>query len=419
MGIGFNPIKSVTNWVDAISFDKVSVIAIVLLFTVVTGCSDSSPNAASAIPPDPTPQSAPIDDHVVPNVRSSAVESAMAMLLSSGYNGTVVLKHKDEVVSEGFGFADREAGLPNGADVVYDIGSMTKQFTSGAIMRLQMDGLLSVEDRIEKFLPELPADKGTITLHQLLSHTAGIRDSFGDDYNLVERDAYIELFANEPLQSSPGVEFAYSNAGYTLLAFVVETASGMGYERYLHDNLFVPAGMYATGYMIPDWNEHTVSVGYIDDQPAGRPHELPWLDDGPGWHLRGNGGMLSTPNDMMRWNEALLGDEILDSNAKSLLYKPHAKVEMEPENEEFSGYGWFLYPTVFDTQVVSTNGGNGIFAGVQMRFLEQDVTVFMQSNAVRTGDIQHMFDLIEAVFGQQAIDLQGVGFAPDQTSSVH
>jgi len=178
------------------------------------------------------------------------------------------------------------------------------------------------------------------------------------------------------MPSEPGSSYNYSNVGYTLLAFVVETASGLGYEQYLYNNLFLPADMYATGYVIPNWNDYTVAVGYrASGSTFGKPNEQTWFEDGPGWHLRGNGGILSTPDDMMRWHEALLD----------------------------YGYGWELFPTVFDTQVLFHTGGNGTFFSLFIRFLEQDVTLYWASNTFRERDFGLLLDLLTGVFGQPPV----------------
>jgi CubicO group peptidase (beta-lactamase class C family) len=348
---------------------------------------DPEPSPSTANEPSPSP----LD-----------VDEAIAELAESGFSGTVLVADGGEVTARGIGFADREATVPNGPDVVYDIGSLTKQFTGAAVLRLQMEGRLSVDDTVAQYFGTLPPEVGAITIHQLLTHTAGLVDAFGDDYEPLDRQAFLDRLATTPLAGAPGGEYRYSNVGYALLAAIIEEAAGMGYEQYLNQALFTPAGMEATGYVLPDWDAHVVAIGYADDRALGRPNEQPWSETGPYWNLLGNGGLLSTPNDMFRWHEALLGDDILDAEAKQLYYGRHTPEG--PGSETYYGYGWALFPTSFDTWLVTHNGGNDIFFADFLRFLDEEVTVFLASNAARQRDELAAFELAEAALGQPVVE---------------
>lgn len=326
----------------------------------------------------------------------SGVREALAELEDGGFNGVVLVDVGGEVIAEGIGEADRDAGLANDPSTVFDVGSLTKQFTAAAILRLEMDGVLSVDDTLGDHVDGLPPDQSAITLHQLLTHTAGLPDVLGDDYDPVGRDEFVELVASTPLVSDPGGEYQYSNAGYSLLAAVIESVTGTSYERYLHDALFEPAGMRSTGYVIPDFGETDVAVGYHGDTAVGRPNELGWDDDGPYWHLRGNGGILSTAEDMHRWHLALLGDDILDDAAKQTYYARHTTEG--PDADTYYGYGWAIVPTPFDTWLITHNGGNGVFFADFLRFLDEDVTIFLATNAARDSDEDAAYLLAEAIF---------------------
>jgi CubicO group peptidase (beta-lactamase class C family) len=338
----------------------------------------------SAVPPDG------------PTEPAAAVREALDDLEDRGFGGVVLIDIGGEVFTEGMGMADRRAGLANGPSTVFDIGSLTKQFTAAAILRLEMDGVLSVDDTLGDHVTGLPADRSAMTLHQLLTHTAGLPDTLGDDDEPVSRDEYLELVASTPLVRSPGTSYEYSNVGYSLLAAVVEIVTGQSYDQYLRDALFEPAGMLSTGYVLPDFDEHDVAVGYDGDEAVGRPNELGWDDDGPFWHLRGNGGILSTAEDMHRWHVALLGDDILDAAAKEKFYARHTTEG--PDADTFYGYGWAIVPTPFDTWLVTHNGGNGIFFADFLRFLDEDVTIFLATNAARDSDEDAAYVLAEAIF---------------------
>jgi hypothetical protein len=262
-----------------------------------------------------------------------------------------------------------------------------------------MDGLLSVDDPVSDHLPELTGEKAEITLHQLLTHTAGLPEALGDDDEPIGRSEYLRLVAETPLEGAPGDEYAYSNVGYSVLAAVIEVVTGGSYEEYLRTALFEPAGMMSTGYVLPDWSSHVVAMGYEGGEPVGRPHEAPWADDGPYWHLRGNGGVLSTAEDMYRWHQALLGDEVLDAAAKEAFYGRHTTEG--PGASSYYGYGWAIFPTPWDTWLIAHNGGNGIFFADFLRFLDEDVTIFLASNAADTVEEDAALRIASAVLGDE------------------
>jgi CubicO group peptidase (beta-lactamase class C family) len=309
-----------------------------------------------------------------------SVEQFLDATLPEGASGTLVAARDGEMVHcEGFGLADREARVAAGCDTVYDTMSMTKQFTAAAILKLEMMGKLRVSDPLRRFIPRVPADKRNITLHHLLTHTAGLVDVLGGDYERVSRREMLAGALDSKLRSPPGSEYHYSNVGYSVLAAVIEKVSGMGYEEFLAGRLFAPAGMTQTGYVLPEWAPDRVAVEY---DPRGKPHRRPfdhrWAEDGPYWNLRGNGGLLSTARDMFRWHRALEGDEALDRRAKHKLFKPH--VREEPGGDSYYGYGWVVLRPNDGGRVVWHNGGNGWSFGELTRLLKERVMVFWVTN---------------------------------------
>jgi CubicO group peptidase (beta-lactamase class C family) len=308
-----------------------------------------------------------------------AVERLLDDTLPRGASGTLVAARDGEMVHcKGFGMADREEGVAAGCDTVYDVMSMTKQFTSAAILKLQMMGKLRVNDPIEEYLGPVPADKREITLHQLLTHTSGLVDVLGGDYERLTRGEMVAAALGSELRSRPGTRYLYSNVGYSLLAAIVEKVSGSTYEDFLAEQLFAPAGMTDTGYVRPQWSPGQVAVEYDPrGEPQGRPFDHPWASDGPYWNLRGNGGLLSTARDMFRWHLALEGDEVLDERAKDELFRPH--VLEEPGGDSYSGYGWVILRGD-DGRVAWHNGGNRRSYGELARVLDEGVMVFWITN---------------------------------------
>lgn len=283
---------------------------------------------------------------------------------------------------QGWGVADRRTGAAVGCDTVFDVMSMTKQFTAAAIVKLEMEGRLRTDDLLSRFVPEVPRDKREITLRHLLTHTAGLVGSLGGDYEPLSRAELVDGALASPLRSAPGVRYHYSNVGYSLLAVVVEEASGETFEHYLAEHLFDPAGMERTGYVLPDWDESRVAVEYdAAGLSQGRPTDHAWAEDGPYWNLRGNGGMLSTAEDMLSWHLALDGDEVLDDDAKAALFRP--RVLEEPGGDTRYAYGWVVLDTPLG-RVSWHNGGNSWSYGEIARVADHGASVFWVTNQRRS-----------------------------------
>jgi CubicO group peptidase (beta-lactamase class C family) len=324
-------------------------------------------------------EQAPTAPSTEPGPRDPSVEEFLDDTLPDGTSGTVVAARGDEIAHcRGFGLADRAAKVAAGCDTAYDIMSMTKQFTAAAILKLEMMGKLRVTDPMSKFVSPVPDDKRAITVHHLLTHTSGLTEQLGGDYEALSREEMLDAALESELRSAPGTEYYYSNLGYSILAAIVEKASGTSYERFLASHLFEPAGMTQTGYVLPEWKPDQVAVEYDENGvPKGKPFDHPWAEDGPYWNLRGNGGMLSTAHDMFRWHVALRGEEILSKSAKDKMFKPH--VPEEEGGDSYYGYGWVVSPTD-EGRIVWHDGGNGWSLGIMARFPDQDTMVFWVSN---------------------------------------
>lgn len=308
-----------------------------------------------------------------------ALEARMQDAAADGFSGVVAVSRGDELLlANGYGTCIRETDTPCTVDTVFDIGSVTKQFTAAAILSLVDSETLQLDDTLSTFFPAAPADKADITIHQLLTHTAGMPDVLGDDYEPIDRQAFLDLVFATPLTATPGTVHAYSNVGYSLLGIILETTTSSSYEEALRSRLFDEAGMTRTGYVSPEWSELVVAHGYESGAPFGSPLDHAWDTDGPYWHLRANGGLLSTAPDMMLWDKALAGSVVLSDAAKNAVFTPH--VEEEPGGDTFYGYGWVVEDTPHG-KLVWHNGGNGSFFADFWRYLDAGVTVFCASNA--------------------------------------
>ncbi|MGH2874242.1 MAG: serine hydrolase domain-containing protein [Solirubrobacteraceae bacterium] len=319
-----------------------------------------------------------------PSRQATQVEAFLADHWPHGASGTVlVARAGQEIACEGLGWADSAKHIRARCDTAYDIGSATKQFTAAAILKLQMMGRLRVSDPIDEFIDGVPPDKRTITISDLLTMTSGLLDTLGGDYQPLSREDMLDEAMHSRLLSPPGKAWHYSNVSYSILAAIIEKVSGMGYEPFLARYLFRPAGMRHTGYLLPHWQPGQVAVEYNSRGRAmGRPFDHPWAKNGPYWNLRGNGGIISTAPDMLRWDRALLHYTVLSRNAERELFAP--RVRIDSAGDQYA-YGWEILHSGLGP-VAAHNGSNGWSFAVIARLLRQKVLVFWASNhAFQTG----------------------------------
>lgn len=315
-------------------------------------------------------------------INPNHIEQLKAVLQEAALNGwsgsAIVSQNGKTLIEDGFGMADREAKKLQTAQTVFSIGSITKQFTAAAILKLETMGKLKVEDKLGQYFPNVPSDKAGITLHQLLTHTAGFTDALGDDYDNLDAAQFTKLAFETSLDNPPGKVYQYSNVGYSLLGIIVEKVSGIGYEQFLRENLWLPAGMMKTGYLLPNFSKEDLAIGYQNGRRWGTAMDKSWLSDGPGWHLRANGGVLSTVGDMNRWYLALKNNTVLPKAAIDKLFTPY--VAEGPAGLSHYGYGWVVQMLDGD-KMIWHNGGNGVY-NANMTFLpDKEICLIVSSNS--------------------------------------
>lgn len=307
------------------------------------------------------------------------IESYLNKVESVGFSGVVLVEMNNrKVVSKGYGFKNEERKLKNTPDTIFDIGSITKQFTAAAIMKLEMQGRLNTDDKISKYFSGVPADKAEITIHQLLRHSSGLPSVVGGDFDPISQREFVEKVFNAPLGFERGSRFSYSNVGYSLLAMIIEKVSGKSYEQFLYENLWKPANMESTGYTRPNFDKDLIAVGYKEGAVWGKPNEQAWEKDAPFWHLKGNGGILSTAEDLYKWHQALNSDRILSKEAKEKYFRPKLR-----ENESFDSYyayGWDVHKTNRNTTLIGHNGTNRVFYADFVRYPDEAASIIMLSN---------------------------------------
>jgi CubicO group peptidase (beta-lactamase class C family) len=313
------------------------VLAIIFAFTACL------PLSASAIENEQTNLQNQIDDFFV------------HLTNENGFSGAVLVAQDDQILlQEGYGSANMADGSFVTPDTVFDIGSISKQFTAAAILLLEQRGLLRVNDPISKYFNDVPSDKANITIHQLLTHSAGFtRDHFEGDLIPMTRDEAQEAIFALPLGYQPGTNYNYSNTGYTLLAILIEKVTGMPYTSYLKQTFFDRLGMDHTGfYNDENWASLSVANTYFNGIDEGKPSEWP----GPYWGVMGNGGVLSTVGDLFIWWKSLQNHNILSLEQTDKLFTRYIS---EGSADSFYGYGWSIQESPYGNLITHNGGGIG------------------------------------------------------------
>ena len=240
-------------------------------------------------------------------------------------------------------------------------------------------GSSSVGDPITRYFQGVPSDKAGVTLHQLLTHSSGLSDPDIDDFDPVPLEEYVKQTFARPLLFAPGKGYSYSNANFSLLGAILEKLSGTTYETFLRERLFLPNGMFETGYTLPAWGESRFAQGY--EAGGGRWGtflERPTAADGPHWALRANGGIHTTVYDMLRWARALLTGRVLTPESMKKLWSPH----VSEGGGTFYGYGWSIAKAPDGTKIVTHNGGNGIYFADLAIVPDPGLVAFVMTNVI-------------------------------------
>lgn len=321
------------------------------------------------------------DAHVQGGALRERLEDYVSRIGAFGFSGAVlVIKGDDVLVMRGCGLADREASVPNTPGTLFDVGSVTKSFTAAAVVKLESAGRLRVSDPIGVYLRSVPEDKRGITTHHLLTHTSGLPRGVAMQGEAAEnRGAATSRILGLPLEFEPGERWSYSNTGYQLLACLVEEITGEPFEDHLKRELFRPARMTHTGFVRdPAMAAEPVAIGYSPDFPGGvvgRADEQ-WYH----WGLRGCGGVLTSLQDLMRWELALRAETVLSEAEQERLFSPH---HASHGTGWFYGYGWDVtgeFLPGLRTSFVGHGGDTRGFECKLYRFPEEELAIAVLSN---------------------------------------
>lgn len=315
------------------------------------------------------------------------------------FSGTVFVAHKDQVLyAKSFGYADAERGRLNQNASVYGIGSLTKQFTAAAILKLAEDHKLSLSDDLFGFFPELGDAVEKITIHHLLSMSSGINEDFSrsksydisgiifpEDYP-ISMNELVHYFGDLSLHFNPGNKFDYSNMNYILLAAIIEQVSGKTYNEYLREKFWLPLQMRSTCFGAFNAASNQISNPYL-----GLPntHETP-----PLWHdswAVGAGGVFSSAPDLHQWLLALKNEKVLRKDLNAMLFDQHTKA-----GHYFYGYGWEITARNGSTYITHPGGTLGYVSEAGF-YPEHDLYVIVLSN--HTHDLWELGRSVRNIMG--------------------
>lgn len=308
------------------------------------------------------------------------------------FNGTALVSVNGEILLYGgYGFKNKETGALNDTGTAFQIGSITKTFTSAVVLRYYERKKLDIDDKLDKYLPGFPnGDK--ISIRHLLTNTSGIPDYLAvDKYgkenfsNPISREKLISFFKDGKLAFEPGTRFAYSNSGYILLARIIEIVGGKRFEDILRQEILQPLDMSGTGFdfvSLPDSNK---AKNYTDIRSR-HPESVPVFDS---THAPGCGNMYSTVGDLYKWDRALCAGSILSIKSQKLAYTPDI---------EIYGLGWFT-DTVYGKFCVFHGGGTPGFRSQLQRFPDQGVSIALLSNNANC-DLYEISNRIAAIIFQ-------------------
>jgi CubicO group peptidase (beta-lactamase class C family) len=290
------------------------------------------------------------------------------------FNGSVlVAKNGQVLISKGYGLRDAATKTPNDEQTIFQLGSITKQFTTAIILKLQEEKKLSIQDKLSKYFPGYP--KGdSITIENLMTHTSGIFNYTNDENFMnnevakpASREKIMALFKDKPLDFSPGTGWNYSNSGYSLLGYIIEIVTKKPYEQAVRRYIFTPLQMTHSGFDFTHLTSKEKATGYflLDEKNT---NPAPIVDSSVSFSA---GAIYSTVGDLYKWHHALETYTVLSKVQQEKAYTPV---------KNHYGYGWSI-DSIEGKRRVGHGGGIHGFVTNIARVPEDDLCIVILSNA--------------------------------------
>ncbi len=288
------------------------------------------------------------------------------------FNGVAfVAKDGKILLQKGYGWRDAKNHVAHDGHSIFQIGSITKQFTATIILYLQERGKLSVKDKLSKYIPDFPRGND-ITLENLLTHTSGVFNYTNDTRFMnmeagksIDIEKLIDLFKDKPLDFEPGSKYSYSNSGYILLGYIIQKVLGKPYEQMVREVIFTPLQMQHSGFDFKNLRSPEKSVGYFalnsDTLPA------PIVDSSVSFSA---GAIYTTADDLYKWHKALYTDKVIKQSSLEQAFTPF---------KNKYGFGWII-DTVRGKRIITHNGGIFGFTADMLRVPVDSVCIILLSN---------------------------------------
>lgn len=315
----------------------------------------------------------------------------LSLFKANKFNGNVLIAEKGKIIYEkSFGFADFKTGRKINRNTVFELASVSKQFTAMGIVLLEKQGKLKYEDELALYIPELNSYKGVTILH-LLQHTAGLPDYMqlfeekGDKSKIAVNQDVIDLFQQLKPKAdfAPNEKWEYSNTGYLLLASIIERVSKKSFADFLKENIFIPLKMknsliyrsryqpqpiknYAKGYTLDPVK------GKILPDEMGKTYYTHYLDG-----IVGDGMVNSTLEDLLKWDRALYTDQLINAEDKKKIF---SSGKTNTGTDTNYGYGWALEDNKVYGKIASHSGGWAGYITYIERHLDRDKTIIVLQN---------------------------------------
>jgi D-alanyl-D-alanine carboxypeptidase len=312
------------------------------------------------------------------------VEIQMSNLQIPGLS-LAVIRNGRIIKLKGYGFADLQSNSRATSKTVYEIGSMTKQFTALALMILVEEGKIELDGKISEYLPAAPESWTQITVRHLLTHTSGIQNHVAvPDYMDIFKtsitgkqsptpEVLLGEFYKLPIEFAPGQTWAYDNTGYYLLGIIIEKTSGKGYWQFLEEKIFKPLEMNSTRNtdtrrLVPN---RAAGYGRVENGWENRPVLAPFVGFSAG-------SLLSTVEDLAKWDAALDGEKLLKRSSLEQMWTPARTGDGQTAAFDY-GFGWFIEKYRGHRNILHSGGTPG-FSSVMHRFADDKLTIIILTN---------------------------------------
>ena len=312
----------------------------------------------------------------IPSIKKG--QSLPEFLTEASFSGSVLVVRDGEIIHRnGYGFANLEQQIPNTPDTQFLIASLTKQFTALAIMQLQEQGKLNVEDTVDTYLPDFPSGS-KIQIKHLLNHSSGIYN-FTDQWKKIRHsnlslDELLLTFKDKSLEFEPGSKVKYSNSGYIIAGLIIEALSDQSYSEYITHNIFKPLGMNNSSYGLLENSTSSIAVGYNDEQV---------LDLTNLTNTYAAGAMRSSVNDLYLWGTSFDTTPLINENSLLTIFPINRKgLGLGFGSGRFKvvmGLGWFFYETDYGLEY-SHGGHIDGFSSVIARYPKHNALIIILSN---------------------------------------